>query len=340
MKRALVTGGAGFLGGHIVRQLLDDGVAVRVLVLPSEPLDNLKGLDVEVLQGNVLSPDDARRAVDGVDTVFHAAAIYKDYMADYRPMYEVNLGGTVHVLEASRRASVERVVYTASIVALGRPAPGQLGDEETAYEAWEVDFPYSRSKWLSMRLALDLARWDLDVRVVCPGVVFGPGDIGPTPSGKLILNVVGGKAGSGYTEGGSSYVDVRDAAKVHLLAARKGRAGEKYIATAHNLDNRRFIRAIGRVCGKVPRLHKLPVWMVRPLVGLMARRAVRAGEEPLMTRAFFDYSVRPSFFDNRKSVAELGATYRPIEESIRDAIDYFVSRGRLPPLWPDRPPES
>lgn len=329
MKMALVTGGAGFLGNHIVRQLLGEGVAVRVLALPSEPLDNLHGIDVEVVHGDVLVPDDVRRAVDGVDTVFHAAAIYKDHMADYRPMYEVNLSGTVHVLEAARRAAVERVVYTASIVALGRPAPGQVGNEDAAYEAWDVDFPYSRSKWLSMMLALDFAQWGLDVRVVCPGVVFGPGDIGPTPSGKLILNVVSGKGGSGYTEGGSSYVDVRDAARVHLLAARRGQAGQKYIATAHNLDNRQFIEAIGRVSGRAPKLRKLPLWLVRPLVGIMAARALRSGAEPLMTRAFFDYSVRPSFFDNRRSVAELGATYRPIEDSIRDAIGYFQRRGLL-----------
>lgn len=329
MQKALVTGGAGFLGSHIVRQLCGEGVAVRVLALPSEPLDNLKDLDVEVVHGNVLSPSDAARAVAGVDTVFHAAAVYKDHMADYRPMYEVNLSGTVHMLEAARRAAVERVVYTASIVALGRPTPGTLGNEDSAYEAWDVDFPYSRSKWLSMLLALDFAQWGLDVRVVCPGVVFGPGDIAPTPSGKLILNVVSGKGGSGYTDGGSSYVDVRDAARVHLLVARQGRAGEKYIATAHNLDNRQFIEAIGRVSGQAPTLRKLPLWLVRPLVGWMASRALKAGEEPLMTRAFFDFSVRPSFFDNGKSVKELGASYRPIEESIRDAIEYFAGRGLL-----------
>ena len=329
MKKALVTGGAGFLGSTIVKELLQEGVVVRILALPGEPLDNIKGLDVEVVQGNVMSPDDATRAVEGVDTVFHAAAIYKDYMADPRPMYEVNLSGTVHVLEAARRAAVERVVYTASIVALGRPAPGQLGNEEVPYEAWDVDFPYSRSKWLSMMLALDFAKWGLDVRVVCPGVVFGPGDIGPTPSGKLIINVASGKAGSGYTDGGSSYVDVRDAAHVHILAAHKGQPGQKYIATAHNLDNRQFIQAIGRVSGRTPTLRKMPVWIVRPLIGLMARSAIRSGKDPMMTRAFFDYSVRPSFFDNRKSVAELGATYRPIEDSIRDAVEYFVGRGLL-----------
>src|SRR5262245_38390700 len=146
MTTSLVTGGCGFLGSAIVRELVARGDRVRVLALPGEPTDNLAGVDVDLVRGNVLEPDSARRAIDGVELVFHPAAIYKDWLPNPQPMYEVNLRGTFNMLEAARRAGVRKVVYTASIVALGRPKPGELADESTRYDAWEIDFHYSRSK--------------------------------------------------------------------------------------------------------------------------------------------------------------------------------------------------
>lgn len=331
MKKALVTGGAGFLGGSVVKALAGRGVAVRILALPSEKLDNVAGLDVEVARGNVTSVEDVRRAVEGCDTVFHLAAIYKDYMADYAPLYEVAMHGTFHVLEASRRAGVEKVVYTASVVALGRPKAGALADERTRYEAFDTDFHYSRAKWASLMVAQDFAAWGLDVRVVCPGVLFGPGDVAPTPSGKIICNVVLGKGGNVYTDGGCAYVDVRDAAEAHVRAAERGKAGEVYVAAAHNLDNKQLLEAIASVLGKRSSYAKMPAGLTRAIVTALERVAIARGEDPLMTRPFFDYSVKPAFFDNGKSRRELGMSYRPIEETIRDAIADFRARGVLPP---------
>ena len=257
MQKVLVTGGCGFLGSHIVRSLIDRGVGrVRVFALPSETTRNVEGLDVELVRGNVLSPADCTRSVDGIDTVFHAAAIFKAFMPDPTMMYEVNNRGTFNMLEASRRAEVQKVIYTASIVGLGRPSLGQLADEDTRYEAWDLTFAYSLSKYHSRRIAEDFGRWGMDVRVVCPGMIFGPGDIGPTPSGQVICEVLRtrpfreapksllqfarGDAVEGmpplYVDGGTSFVDVRDAAEVHLLTAERGRPNRRYIATAHNLS--------------------------------------------------------------------------------------------------------
>lgn len=324
---SLVTGGCGFLGSAIVRVLVERGRRVRVLALPDEPTDNIAGLDVDIVRGNVLSRQDAERAVDGVTTVFHAAAIYKAWMPDPTPMYEVNSSGTFNMLEAARRAGA-KVVYTASIVALGRPTEGTVGDETCAYEAWDIDFPYSRAKYHSYNIARDFARWGLDVCIVCPGIVFGPGDIGPTPSGKLIINSLSGSPPV-YMDGGASYVDVRDAAEVHALAAEKGRAGETYLATAHNLTNLELIQAIGRAAGKERRLFKIPVTMARSIVAGMEAMARRTGKEPLLTRTFFEYSLKPSFYSNEKARTELGASFRPVDETIRDAITYFRERGLL-----------
>jgi len=122
MQKVLVTGGCGFLGSHIVRSVLDRGAGpVRVLALPDESTLNVEGLDVEIIRGNVLSIEDCKKAVEGIDTVFHAAAIYKGFMPDPSMMYEVNNRGTFNMMEASRRAGVDKVIYTASRSATRTP---------------------------------------------------------------------------------------------------------------------------------------------------------------------------------------------------------------------------
>jgi dihydroflavonol-4-reductase len=329
MREALVTGGCGFLGGAVVKQLVERGVNVRVLALPGESTANVDGLDVEVMRGNVLDIEDARRSLEGMDTLFHLAAVYKAWMPDPTPMYDVAMRGTFNMLEAARRTGVERVIFTASIVALGRPPIGSIGDENTTYDAWDLDFAYSRSKYHSRVLAQDFVNWGLDVRIVCPGVVLGPGDITPTPSGKLIVDCVRGIPPF-YTEGGASYVDVRDAAEVHVLAEERGKPGEIYLATAHNLTMYELIQTVHRVQGVSRRYYRMPVGLMRPLVMAAEKAARRKGEEPPLSRNFFEYSLKPSFFSNDKTVNELGASFRPIEETVRDAIAYFRERGMLP----------
>jgi dihydroflavonol-4-reductase len=328
MKKALVTGGCGFLGSSIVRHLLERDVDVRVLALPNESSDNVDGLDIEIVHGNVLNMDDCKKAVKGVDTVFHAAAIYKAYMPDPTAMYDVNLSGTFNMLEAARRAKgVEKTIYTASIVSLGRPKQGELGNESTQYEAWNIDFSYSRAKYHSRVIAEDFAKWGQDVRVVCPGVVLGPRDITPTPSGQLILNMLSKQGPPVYVDGGANYVDVRDAALVHVLAAENGAAGERYLATAHNLSNAALLNAIQRATGGNRKYRKIPAGVARFLIRGMEKAAKRKGEEPPLAPNFFEYSLLPSYFSNRKSVTELGATFRPLSETLRDAIGYFQERG-------------
>jgi dihydroflavonol-4-reductase len=328
MRRALVTGGCGFLGSWIARQLVDDGVSVRVLALPGETRTNLESTEVEIAEGNVLSVPDVESAVAGVDTVFHAAAVYADWAPDPTRMYDVNMRGTFNVLEAARRAGVERVVYTASIVSLGRPDPGETADEKTPYEAWDLDFAYSRSKYFSREIAEYFASWGQDVRVVCPGIVVGPGDVRPTPSGRLIVgSFMPGPAV--YFDGGASYVDVRDAARVHVLAAEKGRPGERYVASAHNLDNRELVEAIDRVTGRRRPYIRIRHGIATRIAKTLERRAERRGEPPLFGSAFLIYGQRYSFYDATKARTELGAEFRPFDETLSDAIAWFRARGMI-----------
>jgi dihydroflavonol-4-reductase len=327
--RALVTGGCGFLGSWIVRKLRERGVAVRVLAVPGEARDNLEGVEAEVVEGDVRSPSDCARAVSGCDVVFHVAAIYDSWAPDPTRMYDVNLRGTFHVLEAARRAGVSRVVYTASIVSLGRPEVGRLADETTAFESWAIDFPYARSKYFSRELAESFGAWGLDVRVVCPGIVMGPNDIRPTPSGELILASMRMPGPAVAFAGGASYVDVRDAAEAHVLAALRGKPGERYVATAHNLTNTELAQAIERNTGRGRRVRTLPVGLARSIVSGFEVQARLTGKPPILARTFFEFTLKPAYFSNEKIRRELGATFRPMDESIRDAVRWFRARGMV-----------
>ncbi len=329
MKRALVTGGCGFLGSWIVKKLRERDVTVRVLAAPGETRDNLDGVTCEVVEGDVRDTDACARAVAGCDTVFHVAAIYDAWAPDPTRMYDVNLRGTFHVLEAARRASVERVVYTASIVSLGRPEIGQIGDERTAFESWDLDFPYARSKFFSREIAEAFAAWGLDVRVVCPGIVLGPNDIRPTPSGELIRASLEVPGPAVAFAGGASYVDVRDAAEVHVLAALRGKRAERYVATAHNLSNTQLAQAIERGTDRNRKVHTLPVAAARAIVRGFEVQSRLTKEPPLLSRTFFEFTLKPAYFSNEKVKRDLGATFRPIDESVRDAVRWFRDRGMI-----------
>lgn len=327
MQHALVTGAPGFLGAHIVEALVRRGVKVRGWARPGEPRDNLKDLPLELIEGDVRDPERARTAVQGIDTVFHAAAVYESWAPDPTLMYDVNLRGTFNVLEASRQVGA-RVVYTASIVALGRPARGTLGDEDTPYEAWDIDFPYSRSKHHSMRLAEDFAAWGLDVRIVCPGYVMGPGDRTPTPSGQLLIALAQGKA-PGYSPGGVAYVDVRDAAEGHVLAAERGQAGRRYVVSGHNIDNKALLKIVAHAAGRRGLAVRLPEVVVKGAARALQRVALARGRRPDLSVPMLEYGMHDCYFDNRRAREELGLRFRAFEDTVADSVAWFRDAGML-----------
>lgn len=327
MEHALVTGAPGFLGAHIVQILRERGVKVRGWGRPGEARDNLAGLDLEMIEGDVRDPDCARRAVEGIDTVFHAAAVYESWAPDPSLMYDVNLRGTYNVLQAAREANA-KVVYTASIVALGRAAPGKLGNEDTPYEAWDVDFPYSRSKLHSMRLAEDFANWGLDVRIVCPGYVIGPGDRTPTPSGQLIMAIAKGRA-PGYAKGGVAYIDVRDCAEGHVLAAERGEAGRRYCLVGHNIDNKALLQVVSRAAGRRPMGVRVPRKVVLHYASVLERVDVARGVRPDLPIVMLRYGMGNCFYDNRRAREELGLRVRPFEDTVAESLAFFRDTGML-----------
>jgi dihydroflavonol-4-reductase len=181
MKKVLVTGAGGFIGSHIVEELLKENIEVKAFIRPEESLTNLKGMKIERVEGDVLDSRAVLKAMAGVDTVFHLAAIYSIWMRDWSRIYEVNMQGTQNVLWAAMKSNIARVVYTSSIASIGIAPGKQLSDEETPFNQYTLGNHYVLTKYLSQQIARGFAANGFDLVIVNPCFPFGTNDIMPTP---------------------------------------------------------------------------------------------------------------------------------------------------------------
>ena len=323
MKKALVTGAGGFIGSHVVQELLKDNIEVRALIRPGESLTNLKGMEIEKVAGDVLDNSAVLKAMAGVDTVFHLAAIYSIWMRDWSRIYEVNMQGTQNVLWAAMKSNI-RVVYTSSIAAIGIAPDKQLSNEETPFNQYTLGNHYVLTKYLSQQIARGFAANGLDVVIVNPCFPFGTNDIVPTPTGQLIVDVL--KSNNMFAfPGGINIVDVRDVAKGHVLAAKKGKTGELYILGNMNVSMKEFMQLVYKAAGFTLRpLITFPVLMLKISASIFKYWADNIGHKtPLTTPPEVNYASQYLFFDNSKARNELGLTLTPIEESLCDSVRWF-----------------
>jgi dihydroflavonol-4-reductase len=320
----LVTGGTGFIGSAVVRRLLARGRRVRCLVEPKAPRDNLAGLDVEIVPGDILDRAGVERAVAGCDAVYHLAAIYSLWVPDEQVIYDVNVEGTKNVLWAALHAKVRRVVHTSSIAAVG-VQDGGIADEQSPFRDWQDSNAYIRSKYLSDLDARRMAAEGLPVVIVCPAFPFGARDIAPTPTGSFIIEALEGRV-PGYTAGGFCAVDVDDVAECHVLAEEKGRVGERYIAGAHNVTYAQFYEAVTRIARLRPIRRQLPSAAVMAVAHGTEAWARWRGGTPRITVQAARYALRRAWFDASKAVRELGMPQTPLDATIEKAVRWFRSR--------------
>ncbi|HEX3371111.1 MAG TPA: hopanoid-associated sugar epimerase, partial [Candidatus Acidoferrales bacterium] len=232
--KILVTGATGFLGSHVARGLVERGEEIRVLVRASSDVRALEGLNAERVQGDLRDRESLNRAMQGVQRVFHVAADYRLWAKDPREIHESNVAGTQNLLDAARSAGVTKFVYTSTVATIAVPRDGGLPDETTESSVGEMIGEYKRSKFEAERCALRAAQDGLPVVIVNPTTPVGPGDWKPTPTGKIIVDFLNGKM-PGYVDTGLNFVPVEDCAQGHLLAAERGRIGERYILGGRNL---------------------------------------------------------------------------------------------------------
>ena len=324
--KTLVTGGAGFIGSSVVRKLLARGREVRVYVEPGADRRNLTGLDVEIVEGDVNDRAKIGDALKGCDVLYHLAAIYRLWMRDPSLIYEVNVEGTKTVLWAAYKANLRKVVYTSSIAAVGLRDDGQPSDETTPFNTWDISNAYIRSKWLSERDALRFASEGLPLVAVNPSFPFGERDIGPTPTGRFVVQTLKGGVPM-YMEGGFNCVDVDNVAEAHLLAEDKGRVGERYLASGHNVTYKDFFRTVAEIGGVKPPRMKVPGRVLQTAARIAERIADRTGKEPPITYKAALWGSRNVYFDNRKAVRELGMPVTPLHDTIERSVRWFRANG-------------
>ncbi|MDX6640616.1 MAG: hypothetical protein QOF12_1627 [Solirubrobacteraceae bacterium] len=316
--RALVTGAAGFIGAHVVDALVAAGAEVRAFDR-DPPVDVPPG--AEPVVGDLLDADAVRAAMDGCDAVFHLAAVYSFARADAGLMQAVNVEGSRILLDAAARSTVRpRVVYTSSCATCG-PVRGRPATEDDAPPAYELAVPYKRTKIAGEQLALAAAAEGHDVVVVNPTTPVGPGDRRPTPTGKMIADVAGGRA-RGYLAGSVlNVVAVADVAAGHLRAHERARAGRRYLLGGENLPMREVFAAAARAAGRPPPRLAVP-WAVAFGAAVAARAALRPfGREPeLLVLDEVRLGRLPMAFDDARARRELGHTSIPGCDAIEAAV--------------------
>ena len=319
-----VTGATGFVGGAVTRALITAGVNVRVLTRSRPDARALAGLPVEQAEGDLLDPESLRRALDGCRQLYHVAAHYALWADDPAVFYDVNVTGTRNVLAAARVAGIERTVYCSTIGAIGLPANGGLGTEETPVSLDQMAGHYKRSKYLAEQEVLKAAKEGFPVVIVNPSAPVGAGDVKPTPTGQVIVDFMKGRMPA-YIDTGMNIVDVDDVAIGHLLAMEKGRQGERYILGCKNLMLKEVFDILSRLTGvKAPSL-RLPRSLILPLAYANEWMARFTGRPPRIPVEGVKMAKYRMHYDCSKAIRELGIPQTPPETALRRAVEWFRS---------------
>src|ERR1700757_737068 len=325
---SLVTGATGLVGSAVVRALLQAGHRVRVFVRANGNRRNLANLSVEIAEGSLEDAQSLAHAVAGCRFVYHVAADYRIWVPDPVPMFRTNVTGTRHLLTAALEAGVERVFYTSSVATLGL-IPGGSADETTPSTAKDMIGPYKRSKFEAEELAREFARErGVPVVIVNPPPPVGPGDVRPTPTGRLILEAARGQMPA-FVDTGLNIVHVDDVAEGHLAAAEKGRIGERYILGGENMSLADILAEVSQAVGRRPPWLRVPHSVLFP-VAIGAELAARVtGRDPFVTLDGVRVSRKKKYFSSEKASRELGYSPRPAREAIAEAVSWFEVNGYL-----------
>ncbi len=331
--KCFVTGASGFVGANLVHELVRQGHSVRALLREESDLAGLEGVEYERVEAPLTETDRLEAAMRGCQWCFHVAASYHLWLKNYEPMYTANVTGTENVIRAAAAVGCERIVYTSTVGCIGLPTAdtGFAPTDETAVtcEA-QLTNHYKRSKWQAEQKALELAAAGLPVVIVNPSTPIGPRDVKPTPTGKVIVDFMNREMPA-YLDTGLNWVHVRDVAQGHILAAEKGRFGERYIL-GHAEGNLSMLEALKLL----ESLSELPAprfqvpygvaWLAAVVNEGMAAVTGRPPKAPLGGVRMARYKM---WFDPSKAIRELGLPQSPVRDGFADAIDWFQEQGMV-----------
>ncbi len=323
MSLTLVTGASGFLGWHVAKILTEQGHKVRALCRPTSAL---RELAVEKITGDLRDPASLARAVDGCERVYHVAADYRLWSRNPGDLYAANVEGTRNLLDAALRAGVQRIVYTSTVGCIGMP-PNKEGDETTPVSIADMTGHYKRSKWLAEQVALEKSRVGAPIVIVNPTAPIGDHDWKPTPTGKIIVDFLADRLPA-FVDTGLNLVDARDAALGHILAAEKGRLGERYILGCENLTLEHILQRLGKIANKPAPKVKLP-YAVAYAAGVVSTGVARiTGKEPRVPMEGVRMARKKMFVSHAKATRELGFQPGTVDAALQRAVHWFKESGR------------
>jgi len=322
-----LTGSTGFVGAAVARMLITKGHQLRVLSRPHNNRRNLQGLDVELIEGDLIRPETYIDALKGCQYLFHVAADYRLWVPDSNAMHSINVFGTRALMQAALAAGIERIVYTSSVATMGLSINGEAANENTPTRFNDMVGVYKQSKYLAEQEVLHLIKkQQLPVVIVNPSSPFGSCDIKPTPTGRIIVDAIKGKIPA-YVDTGLNIVHVDDVANGHWLAFQHGKIGERYILGGENLSLSQILGLIAEIDGHPSPKIKLSREAIYPIAFCMETLARLTGCEPRVTIDALRMAKHKMFYSSAKAELELGYTTRPVSIAIADAISWFRSEG-------------
>lgn len=310
------------MGWHVARLLEERGHKVRALTRPGS---RLRELEAETVTGDLRDAASLGAATEGCGVVFHVAADYRLWAPRPDEMYRTNVDGTRNLLDAARRAGVERVVYTSTVGCIGIPSDAP-GDESSPVSLADMTGPYKRSKFLAEQVALEEAKSGFPVVVVNPTAPVGDHDFKPTPTGKIILDFLRGKMPA-FVDTGLNLVDVRDVAAGHLAALENGRPGERYILGRENLTLEQILERLAGVSGLEAPGRRIPYGVAYAAGVASTAWAAVTGREPRVPLDAVRMARRKMFVKHDKAARDLGYSPGPVEDALGRAVGWFRANG-------------
>jgi dihydroflavonol-4-reductase len=336
---SLITGANGFVGSHLTSFLTQQGEQVRVLVRRESDQRVLKGLPVDVAYGDLRDRASLLPALKGVQRVYHVAADYRLWAKNPDEIYESNVTGTRNLLQASQEAGIDRFIHTSSVGTLVPPHTLSLPDEKRHLQLVDMIGHYKRSKLLAEQEVLDAGRQGQPVVIVNPSTPVGPGDWKPTPTGRVILDILNGKMPA-YVDTGLNFVAVEDVARGHWLAAKYGKIGERYILADRNVTFKELLEILSVLSGRsMPRI-RLPhaVAYIAALIDSMLSKILR--REPRIPLEGVRMARHRMFVNGSKAQRDLDFHPSPLEDALDRAIRWYGANGYLDgtlPATKDKP---
>lgn len=326
--KVFVTGATGLLGSNVVRELLAQNFLIKAMVEKGKPYPTIRGLPIEIVEGNILDPDCLNKEIAGCDYVIHSAASTAVYPFRSARQWEINVTGTVNVAEACMVNKVKRLVYVGTANSFGAGTQERPGTETNSYTAFKYGLDYTDSKYEAHRTILRMvAENDLDAVIVNPTFMIGPYDSGPS-SGAMIIAVCQQKV-PGFSPGRRNYLHVKDAAAGVVAALQKGRQGECYILGCENLSYQEMFNKVAKIAGVKPPGIAMPPFAVKAYGWIGTILGSITGKAPKVSHPLARMACDEFVYSSQKAIRELGLPQTSLDAAIEDAISWFRQNGYL-----------